>query len=953
MTEKMRSRLAIGLAVLALLVTVGGLVYQQGATGEVVTQGTRWWGAGGFALPAAGKVTVDGSTIAQTQTGGAVDINMASITANTSGLNVASTQNNGAATGTDQYGAVFTLTQDDADGDMRGVSITAANTGVEAAGSYEYGLSYACAVTVAGGCTDGAIFTSAGVASGLTDAVDASAANIDNALNAGANDILFGDDTLDGAVDDTLRYTRNDSGSVTYTCADDDANAECIYDSGGSGNVQVGSADTAVITLQTDDTGDGTDLVLPAQGVNAVEVKNDDLTFAQISDSSAVDADTKFTLADGIELELEASHTTGDTAVLLLDVDQTTDITATDDMIAFHIAATSESAETGDTIKGIVIDYEEGDANTIMDAAIEIDNDETTASTMTDAVIVKSTGVAAGVTDAFDASDSNIVNAINIGVNPILGSNADTLFLGLTDHHLTLTGNEAAAVTFIGADDAGAADTIFDTTGAGTITVGSADVTNVTINSDVGLTFAGNSESLNNLADGTFDFTRNDAGTITLTASDNNAVADLVVDPGGAAALKLGSADVVSVAIQADADIQLWNGATGNVDLSFHDYADSADDDMAHVLLRANCTDATTASEDCDFTIGVAEGGSAADTRFMIDADGGVDIGSANSSDVTLTAGTAVAIFNEPAAAGSGGDIWDITATFLAMDGSDTSLGMDINLTGANATGTTNLLYGIDLDLTTADAQVTEKAIDLNDSDWDYAIDAGAVPIVSTAATFMDDFFGGTIQTWWTELSGSNGSAVQAIQANAQYGEYQITSGADGANCAADCEGIVLGTHWSADQGSLIFETRLHIDTAVANDIVFAGFSDNAGLEMPVTMVTDTITAVADDFCGFIYDTTSTTDEWFAACFDATVEGTGSGATGIIPVANTYQVLRIEIDAGGEDARFYINGALVRTITANAITITDLLTPMIIVDTNAAESNVVDVDYVFVSAQRQ
>jgi len=45
MTETTRSRLAIGLAVLALLVTVGGLVYQQGADGEgFISQGVRNFG---------------------------------------------------------------------------------------------------------------------------------------------------------------------------------------------------------------------------------------------------------------------------------------------------------------------------------------------------------------------------------------------------------------------------------------------------------------------------------------------------------------------------------------------------------------------------------------------------------------------------------------------------------------------------------------------------------------------------------------------------------------------------------------------------------------------------------------------------------------------------------------------------------------------------------------------
>jgi len=374
---------------------------------------------------------------------------------------------------------------------------------------------------------------------------------------------------------------------------------------------------------------------------------------------------------------------------------------------------------------------------------------------------------------------------------------------------------------------------------------------------------------------------------------------------------------------------------------------------MAHVLLTANCTATGTGAEDCDFTIGGVEAGAAADTRFTIDADAGVTIGSANSSQVALTAGTVTSTMAEPATAGSGGDIWDITATFNIMDGSDTSLGFDLNLTGANATGTGNVLAGIDIDLTTADPQVQETAVLLNDADFDVAIEAGDVPAIFTAQTLFWDFLGDTVPAEVYEASGTDAEAVQAMAAE-QFGVYQLTSGDTGVNCAGDCELVGGGLMWQADQGSLVFQARVHIDD-ITNAIVCVGLSDSVGVEIPGTIGvgTDTPAYVADDFLAFCYDSGSTTANWFALGRDNTTAGTGIGVVvGTGPANGVYQVLRIEVDAGGEDARFYLNGAEVATCTANCITITDLLSPIVVVDTNAAASVVVDIDYIYASAQR-
>lgn len=66
-----------------------------------------------------------------------------------------------------------------------------------------------------------------------------------------------------------------------------------------------------------------------------------------------------------------------------------------------------------------------------------------------------------------------------------------------------------------------------------------------------GVTLA-NGESLNTDSDGVFDFTRNTSGTVSITASDDNAVAALSVLPGGAAALSLGGASTTAVTVTTD-----------------------------------------------------------------------------------------------------------------------------------------------------------------------------------------------------------------------------------------------------------------------------------------------------------------------------------------------------------------------------------------------------------------
>lgn len=282
--------------------------------------------------------------------------------------------------------------------------------------------------------------------------------------------------------------------------------------------------------------------------------------------------------------------------------------------------------------------------------------------------------------------------------------------------------------------------------------------------------------------------------------------------------------------------------------------------------------------------------------------------------------------------------------------GANTHQAFNCDLAIGNSTAGTNNVACLVIDAIADDAQVVTTAIEIGD-EWNYSIDTSA-PALFSAQTWFDDFLGDIVKPEYTEASGSDGQAVQAI-VQEQYGVYQLTSGDAGANTAGDAEQLALSRNWSADQGSLVFEIRLHLDAAITTVEICVGLTDNVALELPFTNSTDTITAVAADAVAFCFDTNATTDEWWVLGVANTTKATGNAASGVAPTNDVYQVLRIEIDSGGADCRFYIDGVLVGTITANCVTNTVLLAPVIVISSaQTASSHVVDVDYWFISADR-
>ncbi len=217
----------------------------------------------------------------------------------------------------------------------------------------------------------------------------------------------------------------------------------------------------------------------------------------------------------------------------------------------------------------------------------------------------------------------------------------------------------------------------------------------------------------------------------------------------------------------------------------------------------------------------------------------------------------------------------------------------------------------------------------------------------------FDDFTGDDLSNYILH-SGSDDLAVDPAF-NAQVGGVVRLSAGDGDGAiAVDQSIIVLPTPFKAEDGNLAFEVRLKF-TDITKNSLYVGFTDittadEEGMHVSGTTLT---TDMADGF-GFVFDTAMTTDEFWAAGVDTNTDATGSGTTGIAPVNGTYNVLRMEVDTDGQGARAYIDGTLVKTLTAKVTTPTVAQYFVVSINGDASNSAVatVDVDYILVESDR-
>jgi hypothetical protein len=235
--------------------------------------------------------------------------------------------------------------------------------------------------------------------------------------------------------------------------------------------------------------------------------------------------------------------------------------------------------------------------------------------------------------------------------------------------------------------------------------------------------------------------------------------------------------------------------------------------------------------------------------------------------------------------------------------------------------------------------------------------------------SFIDDFLGGgqalstTIIDGWRSRKGSDGACVDWTITEAVGGTIAGVIGNTTATMAVSGVQLDRGLDWKANQGHVAVEARVKM-SKIANIAVFFGFTDQvAALEMPINSAggSHTITTNATDGCGFLFDTSdSGTDQWLlvgvANDTDATVQAnintaTSAGAA-IVPVADTYEVLRVQLATDGS-ATFYRNGTQVGTRMAGAVTATVALTPVIAAfNRTTSGAGTITADYVAIMGAR-
>lgn len=220
---------------------------------------------------------------------------------------------------------------------------------------------------------------------------------------------------------------------------------------------------------------------------------------------------------------------------------------------------------------------------------------------------------------------------------------------------------------------------------------------------------------------------------------------------------------------------------------------------------------------------------------------------------------------------------------------------------------------------------------------------------------FFDDFEKLDTGRWLATEGTDSTTSGAAILAGGIGGVLRLTTGDAGTGLAADTEQLTNNTlMFKAANGNLVFEIRVKL-SAITTCWAFFGFTDTvaAALEAPIESAAsaNTLTTNAADAVGFMFDTRMSTDNWWTVGVANNTDATAQNI-GYAPVANTYEILRVEVDTSG-GAVFYRNGVKIGTRMSGAVTASVALTPIMAVSkTSVAASMTCDIDYVNVSCAR-
>lgn len=212
---------------------------------------------------------------------------------------------------------------------------------------------------------------------------------------------------------------------------------------------------------------------------------------------------------------------------------------------------------------------------------------------------------------------------------------------------------------------------------------------------------------------------------------------------------------------------------------------------------------------------------------------------------------------------------------------------------------------------------------------------------------FFEDFNGATLPVDWTYTEGTDtATAGNAVAASA----VTLTSGDSAGTVAGDGAMLNHCLVFKPSNGAMSMTWRAKLG-AITSVAFFAGFTDTLALEGPIHSAAsaDTITTNATDAVGIFFDTSMATDNWWFASVKNDVDTTHQNL-GIAPVADTYEVWKLDVSTDGH-ATLYRNGKAIKQIL-NAVTASVALTPVFIIFPRTTATKTAVIDYVAPSVKR-
>ncbi len=233
-------------------------------------------------------------------------------------------------------------------------------------------------------------------------------------------------------------------------------------------SISIGSGAVTATSFTTDGTGDA-EIVLPTGSVSSGEILDGTIDGVDLADTVTVDGTAlTYNLGGGVGFNISTTADSTLTKVVGvtatsqtnlnvgLDVDYTLNANAAgQSQFASRVSVTNNGTAGADNAGGMLIRKMDTGANTTGDVLLTLRNNETTIGSLAAGILVVSSATNTDITDAIDVANANILNAINVGSNTIVGVNATIDFSefdvsGATGGVIINDGGDAGSVTVEG-----------------------------------------------------------------------------------------------------------------------------------------------------------------------------------------------------------------------------------------------------------------------------------------------------------------------------------------------------------------------------------------------------------------------------------------------------------------------------------------------------------------------